>query len=148
MGYLVSLNLHVLNQGNKSTFVVRNRKKVADLKPATNKVGNLVTGMYPMSHLCQTSYIRFQICNTAITWVTFRDPNRTNWKSYKDYLSVNLETILKNICMIRNTELAADQLQQAIISSYYNNFPAKSRKVPGWNKKLSGLTAKTRRLLT
>jgi hypothetical protein len=65
--YLVSLNLHILSQGKKPTFVVRNRKKVAVLTLATNKIGNLVTVMYLMSHFCQTSYIRFQIGNTAIS---------------------------------------------------------------------------------
>jgi hypothetical protein len=52
--------------------------------------------------------------------------------------------------MIRDLDLAADQLQRAIILSYHNNCQAKTtrspRTVPGWNKKLSGLRAKTRRL--
>jgi hypothetical protein len=51
MEYLVSLNLDILNQGNKPTFVVRNTKKVTDLTSATHKIGNLVNGMYLMSHL-------------------------------------------------------------------------------------------------
>jgi hypothetical protein len=55
----------------------------------------------------------------------------------------------RSIRTISDKDLAVDQLQQAIISSHHNNFPAKTtgspRKVPGWNKKLSGLTAKTRR---
>jgi hypothetical protein len=87
---------------------------------------------------------------TAVTRVTSRYPKKTKWKSYKDYLRVNLETMSRSIHMIRDTDLAADQLQQAIILSYHNNFPAKTtrstRKVPGWNKELSGLTAKIRRL--
>jgi hypothetical protein len=41
MEYLVSLNLDILNQGNKPTFVVRNMKKVTDLTLATNKIGGL-----------------------------------------------------------------------------------------------------------
>jgi hypothetical protein len=51
--------------------------------------------------------------------------------------------------MIRDTDLAADQPQQAIISSYHNNCPSKTthspKKVPWWNEKLSGLRAKTKR---
>jgi hypothetical protein len=75
MEYLVSLNLDILNQGNKPSFVVHNRKLI-DLTLAANKIGNLVTGMYPMSHVCQTSYICFQTGNTAITQVTFRDTKK------------------------------------------------------------------------
>jgi hypothetical protein len=55
--YLVSSNLIILNQGYKPTFVVRNRKEVTDLTLGTNKIGNFVTGMYLMSHLCQTTGI-------------------------------------------------------------------------------------------
>jgi hypothetical protein len=53
--------------------------------------------------------------------------------------------------MIRETELAVDQVQQAIILSYQNNCPAKTihspRTVLWWNKMPSGLGIKTRRLL-
>jgi hypothetical protein len=52
--------------------------------------------------------------------------------------------------MIRDIDLAADQMQRAIILSYHNNCQAKTtrspRAAPWWNKKLSGLRAKTRRL--
>jgi hypothetical protein len=52
--------------------------------------------------------------------------------------------------MIRDIYLAVDQLQQVIILFYHNNFLVKTthspKKVPWWNKKLSWLRAKTRRL--
>jgi hypothetical protein len=52
--------------------------------------------------------------------------------------------------MIRDKYLVADQLQQALITSYHNNCPAKTtrsaRKAPWWNKNLSGLGAKARRI--
>jgi hypothetical protein len=53
MEYLVSSNLDILNQGNEPTFVTRNRKEVIDLTLGTNRIGNLVTGMYLMSRLCR-----------------------------------------------------------------------------------------------
>jgi hypothetical protein len=56
-------------------------------------------------------------------------------------------TMLRSIHMIRDTDLAADQLQQAIILSYWNNCPTKTilspRNILWWNKKLSGLGVKT-----
>jgi hypothetical protein len=51
--------------------------------------------------------------------------------------------------MIRNADHTTDQLQQAIIFSYYQNCSAKTtwspRMTPWGNKKLSGLRAKTRK---
>jgi hypothetical protein len=50
--------------------------------------------------------------------------------------------------MIQNIDLAADQLNQAIILSYHSSCPARTthspRKVLWWNKRLSGLRAETR----
>jgi hypothetical protein len=52
----------------------------------------------------------------------------------------------QNICMIRETDLTADQLRQVIIT-FYNNCSVRTTRspktVPWWNKKLSGLRAKT-----
>jgi hypothetical protein len=51
--------------------------------------------------------------------------------------------------MIRDIDRSSDQLQQAIILSYYQNCPAKttrSSRIAPWNKMLSGLRAETRRL--
>jgi hypothetical protein len=150
MEFLVSSNLNIPSQGNEPTFVVHKRKEVTDLIPWTNKTGNLVSNWHVSGEpsVSDHTYIFFQTDTTAINKVTFRDPKRTNWESCKDNLKV--ETMSLSIHMIRDTDLAADQLQQAIISFYHNNFPAKTthspRKAPWWNRRLSGLMAKTRRL--
>lgn len=64
----------------------------------------------------------------------------------------SLETMLRRICMIWDTDVAVDQLQQAIISSYNSNCPARTnhspRNSPWWNRKMSVLRVKTRRLLS
>jgi hypothetical protein len=39
MGFLVSLNMNILDHGNKPTFVFCKRKEVTDLKLGTNKIG-------------------------------------------------------------------------------------------------------------
>jgi hypothetical protein len=118
----------------------------------TNKVGNLVSNwhVYDEPSLSDHRYIFFQIGIITTNQVTFRDPRRTNWESYKENLKVSLETISRSIRMIRDTDRSIDQLQQAIILSYYLNCRAKTtrspRTAPWWNKKLSGLRAKTRKL--
>jgi hypothetical protein len=146
MGYLVGSNLSNLNQGNKPTSEVC---KVTDLTLGPNKIGNLVSNWH-VSDEPSLSDHSFQTGNTATTIVTFRDHKRTNWESYKDHLRLNPETTSQSICMIRDKDLAVDQLHQAIMS-YHNNCPAKithsPRIAPWWNKKLSGLRAKRSRLL-
>jgi hypothetical protein len=47
------------------------------------------------------------------------NPRRTNWESYKDNLKVNLETLVRRIRTIKDTDLSIDQMQQAVISSYF-----------------------------
>jgi hypothetical protein len=62
--YLVSLNLHILNQGNKPTFIACNRKEVTNLTLGTNKTENLAS-MWHVSNESSLSghrYICFQIC--------------------------------------------------------------------------------------
>jgi hypothetical protein len=75
---------------------------------------------------------------------------KTNWEAYKDDLKGNLEIISRKIRTIRDIDRSVDQMQRAIIVSYCQNCPAKitrsPRRVPWWNKKLSGLRAKTRKL--
>jgi hypothetical protein len=67
-----------------------------------------------------------------------------------DDLKVKLENISRRILTIRDTDPSVDQLQQAMVLSYYLNCPAwttrSPRMAPWWNKILSGIRAKTRRL--
>jgi hypothetical protein len=48
--------------------------------------------------------------------------------------------------MMRDIDLAVEQLQRAIILFYHNCQAKNTHSPPWWNKKLSGLRAKTRRL--
>jgi hypothetical protein len=152
MDFLVSSDLNILNHRNEPNFVVCNRREVIDLTLWTNKIVNLVSNWHISDEpsLSDYRYICFQIDNISINQVTFRNPKKTNWESYKDDLKVNLETVSRRTRMITDTDRSVDQLQRAIISSYYQNCPVKtthsSGTTPWWNKKLSGLRAKTRKL--
>jgi hypothetical protein len=104
MEFLVSSKLNILNQGNELTFVVCNRKEVIDLTIGTNKIGNLVSNWHVSGEpsLSDHRYISFQIGNITTERVTFRNPRRTNWESYKDDLNVNLEILPRNIRTIED----------------------------------------------
>jgi hypothetical protein len=141
--FRVRSNLNIRNHGNESTFVVCNRKEVIDLTLGTNTTANLVSNRHVSDEpsFSDYRYICFQIGNITANQITFRDPRRTNWNSYKNNLRVNLETMSRRIHTIRDMDRSVDQLQQAIILSYCNNCPAKTtlspKMVPWW---------KTRRL--
>jgi hypothetical protein len=152
MEFQVSSNLNILNHGNEPTFVVCNRKEVINLTLGTTNIGNLVSNWYVSDEpsLSDHRYICFQISNIAVQQVTFRNPRRTNWESYKDDLKGNLEIIPSRIRMIKDIDWSVDQLQWAIISSFHRNCQAKTtrspRNAPWWNKQLRGRRNITRTL--
>jgi hypothetical protein len=80
MEFLVSLNLNILNRGNEPTLVVCNRREAIDLTLETNKTVNLVSNLHVSDKpsLSDYGYICFQIGNTSINQVTFRNPRRIN----------------------------------------------------------------------
>jgi hypothetical protein len=128
MEYLVSLNLNILNRGNEPTFAVCNRKEVIDLTLGTNKIGDLVSNWHLSDEpsLSDHRYICFQIGNLTTNYVTFRNPKRTKWESYKDDLKGNLGIISRKVCTVKDIDQSVDQLQWSLILSYYQNCPAKT----------------------
>jgi hypothetical protein len=152
MEFQLSSNLNILNRDNEPTFVVHNRKEVIDLALGTNKIGDLVSNWHVSDEpsLSAHRYICFQIYNITSNYVTFQNPKGTKWESYKGDLKGNLDFISCKIRTLKDIDPSVDQLQRAAILSYYQNCPTKTtrspRMVPWWNKKLSGLRAKTRKL--
>jgi hypothetical protein len=78
--YLMSSNITILKQGDKSTFMIRNRKEVIDLTLGSDWIGNLMRNRHVSDKpsLSDHRYILFQIGNADITRVTFCDPKRTD----------------------------------------------------------------------
>jgi hypothetical protein len=144
--------MNILIHGKVPTFVVSNRKGVIDLILGTKEIANLICNWHVSDEtsLSDQRYICFQIGNILINQITYRNPRRTNWESYKDDLKGNLETLPRNMRTIKDIDGSVDQLQRAIISSYYRNCPAKTTRPPGmapwWNKKQSEFRAKTKKL--
>lgn len=63
-----------------------------------------------------TVLLCFQIHNIQVEKVVFHDPKRTEQESYKDDFRVNLYATPCYICLLQGAELAADWLQQSILS--------------------------------
>jgi hypothetical protein len=152
MEYLVSTNLGTLNKGNGHTFVISNRKEVTDLTLGTDKIGDLVTNYHIFDEISLSDHRNtvFQVGDLEVTRLTYCNPKRTNWESYREDLKVNLGVVPRVIHLVRDVELAVDMLQHAILLSYHQNCPARvavsPSTVPWWNKELSHLKASTGRL--
>ena len=95
-------------------------------------------------------YIAFQVGDLEVTRLTYYNPKRTNWESYREDLMTNLGVIPRVIHLVPDVNLAVDLLQQAILSSYHQNSLQ-----AGWfthqqwffgGKELSHLKASTGRL--
>jgi methionine synthase II (cobalamin-independent) len=124
---LVSTNLSILNKGNEPTSAVSNRKEVIDLTLGTDKIGDLVTNWHVCDEISFSHhrYIVFQVGDLEVTRLAYRNPKRTNWESYWEDLKVNVGVVPRVIHTVRDVELAVDLLQQAILSSYLQNCPAR-----------------------
>jgi hypothetical protein len=124
---LVSTNLSILNKGNEPTFVLSNRKEVIDLTLWTDKIGDLVTNRHVSDEISLSDYryIVFQVGDLEVTRLTYRNPKRINWESYREDLKINLGAVPRVIHSMRDVELPVDMLQRAILSSCHQNCPAR-----------------------
>ena len=150
--YLVSKKLSILNLGNEPTFVTTTRREVIDITLGTNNIEDLVEDWHVSNEpsMSDHRHISFKIRAGLKERYSYRNPRKTDWESYKEDLDTYLKGISRDIRTVIDVELAVDQLQHAILSSYHQNCPTKpacsSRLVPWWNHELSRLRAKTRRL--
>jgi len=79
------------------------------------------------------------VIDSAIKDRTFRDPKSTNWTQYSEDLRETLGSMNSKVKDEYDVEIAAETLQQAIITTYHN-CRLKTRKIrrqtPWWTKDL------------
>jgi hypothetical protein len=75
------------------------------------------------------------------TVVTYRNPRRTDWESFRTDLSGCLSGITDKINNCIDLEIAANQLQDAIVYAYNENcllaMKGNTRNTPWWNQDLA-----------
>jgi hypothetical protein len=98
-----------------------------------------------------SSQHRYKVLNMSdpdITRRTYHRTTRTNWKSYREDQWV----VPRVIHLVQEVDLAANMVQQAILSFYHQNCPVKVAlspwTAPWWNTEFRCLKAVTRRLLS
>jgi len=86
------------------------------------------------------------------TVITYRNPRRTDWESFKTDLSGCLSGMTDKIKNFTDLEIAANQLQDAINFAYNENCPLTMRKnnrnTSWWNQDLAVKRMKVRRLFS
>jgi hypothetical protein len=65
------------------------------------------------SHRCTV----FQVGDPRVYRVTYCNPKGTNLESYREDLKANLGVVSRAIHLVQDVQLAADMLQQTILSS-------------------------------
>jgi hypothetical protein len=77
----------------------------------------------------------FQVGDLGVYRVTYCNPKGTNSESYQEDLQANLS---RAIHLMQDVQLAVDMLQQAVLPSYHQNYPASRQGQVGlwWNNQL------------
>jgi hypothetical protein len=97
------------------------------LVPGTDKTGDLMTNWHVSDELSLSDhrYIVFQVGELEVTRFTYCNPKRNSCESYQEDLKANLGVVSGPIHSVRDVELAADLLHQAIPSSSHQHCPAR-----------------------
>jgi len=127
----VIANHNIINKGNVPTFISSNREEVTDLTLGTDKIWDLVPNWQVSDEISsEHRYTLLNVGDPDITSLTYHSPIRTK---------------------VQEVQLAANMVQQAILSFYHQNRPAKLAlspwTVPWWNTEFRCLKAGIRRLL-
>nr|XP_023017424.1 uncharacterized protein LOC111506548 [Leptinotarsa decemlineata] len=113
-------NLDILNKGNKPTFVNSRRSEVIDVTIGTTFASNYVWkwNVSDEESCSDHRHINFEIGGIQISILTYQNPRKTNWGAYTVDLETCLDRMDFDIRDFIDLELAADRLQEAIISTY------------------------------
>ncbi|XP_073991827.1 uncharacterized protein [Rhodnius prolixus] len=152
LDFISANNLHVINEGEEPTFHNSIRREVIDLTLGTNFVSTLVRNWHVsgVPSLSDHMYIRFDIGFDCKEVVTYRNPRRTDWDSFRRDLSANIGTVNNNFRTRMDIDEAAERLQGVIKEAFWENCAetviTSNRKVGWWNNQLKELRSKVRKL--
>jgi tRNA U55 pseudouridine synthase TruB len=121
--------LDIMNSSNKPTFVTSNRQEVIDITIASLHAGNYIKDWHVTEEVSCSNhrYIRINVMDIDHSFITYRNPRRTDWESYRTDLSGCLSGMTDKINNFTDIEKAANQLQEAIAFAYSENCPLTMR---------------------
>ena len=151
--FCLSSGLEILNVGQEPTFINSLRKEVIDITLASMSLSDTVTSWHVSEEVSFSDhrYICFQMVSKSNSDKYKRDPRKTNWTHYRSLLSESLvdqQVIPKSILQLEN---CVSEIQSSVVDSFCNACPLQKilpgKSVPWWNKDLTKLRKKARRLL-
>ena len=150
--FLVESNLEILNRGQEPTFRNAVREDVIDITVGTMAMGDYVKLWHVTREhsISDHRYIKFEIEMGIKQTITYRNPRKTDWDSYKRDLNTYLNETKSSLRNTVDIEDVADQLTTAIMTSYQDNCTISrktlKRNVPWWNTTLEKQRRQVRRL--
>lgn len=152
--FILGENLSIFNIGNTPTFVTKNRKEVLDITFGSPFVENLTHNWQVSSEPSMSDHriIRFDLGIIPKVTTSSRNPRKTNWSNYTNFLEENLNSIKSNYTASTPAELEQWVLEvnNSITNAFENSCPQRQantkKEVPWWNQDLALLRTKTRKL--
>jgi hypothetical protein len=140
-----------MNRDNRPTFVTSKRQEVIDITIATLHTGNFIKDWHVTEEVSYSDhrYIRFTVMGIDHSVITYRNPHRADWESYRTDLSGCLSGMTDKINNFTDLEIAANQIH-AIAFAFDENCPLtlreNNRNTSWWNQDLPVKRRKVRRL--
>jgi hypothetical protein len=79
--FIMANDLHIMNKGNRPTFVTSNRQEVIYITIVTSYAGNFIKDWHVTEEVSCSDhkYIRFNITGTEHSVESYHNPRRTDW---------------------------------------------------------------------
>jgi hypothetical protein len=141
--YIMANGLDITNRGNRPTFVTFSRQEVIDITITTSHAGSLIKDWHVNEEVSCSDhrYIRFTVMGIDHSVITYHNPRRTDWESFRTDLSGCLSGMTDKINNFTDIEIAANQVQDAIAFAYNENCPLtvrrNNRNTSWWNQDLA-----------
>lgn len=138
--FIAGSDLGILNKGRVPTFVTKNRKEVLDITLASNGLIDQVQS-WKVSEDCSFSdhrYVRFVLSSNHSKVVKYRNPRKTNWDQYRNFLRQHVHTKLASVLPRSPDELneAVSNITNLITGAYKSPMSPERKSRPKDNKML------------
>lgn len=151
MEYLSSTNLHILNIGNRPTFVRSDREEVLDITLCSTRMAHELTNWHVPDEgsLSDHRYIFFDHDNVSLKVTSFRNPRSTDWGLFNEVLATNLLRFqYPSIVVPNDLDDAVNTVTDVIMDAYEQACPLRTLKTtkgtPWWNRALDKLKQQLR----
>lgn len=145
--FIADTELTILNRGRVPTFVTKNREEVLDVTLASScivdQISSWKVSLTPSfsDHRC----IEFDLRGHVPKVVRYRDPRRTNWEQYRNFLRQHVEDKLSTVVPRSSSELndAVDSITSLLTAAYEFSCPevksSRERKDKLWSREIEEL---------